>query len=381
MDRKKLGDPIPGELIRITVPRDDRAFIPAPLPPAWEFEVSLWPLLAEAKEALGTLNGIGQTLPDPQLLLRPLQSREALTSSSIEGTFVTPQELLTYELHPTEPTSPQEKQADWQEVFNYQRALETGCSMLQQNPIFNHLIRSIHSILMRGVRGADKSPGEFRRHQAQIGSQGRFIPPPPEHVPSLMDELIQFINGEDVSLDPLIKSFQIHYQFEAIHPFADGNGRVGRSLLALLIYYWHRHAQPWLYLSPFFERYQDEYIANLFAVSAQSNWTGWLQFCLNATITQAHDAIRRIAALRQLKEDFHQRVASPSSRTHQLIEELFKNPVINIPRTAERFGVVYRTAKREIDLLVKAGILNEIPETHPRLYTAREIMHIAYAEG
>lgn len=366
--------------MRITAPRTDWAFLPAPLPSSWEFEASLWPLLVEAKEALGTLNGIGQTLPDPQLLLRPLQSREAIASSSIEGTFVTPQELLAYELQPTEPNTASEKRADWQEVHNYQLALETGCSILQQSGISNHLIRSIHAILMRGVRGLDKSPGEYRRRQVQIGSSGRFIPAPPEHVPGLIDNLIQFTRDAD-EIDPLIKSFMIHYQFEAIHPFMDGNGRVGRVLLAILIDHWHGHAHPWLYLSAFFERYKDEYISNLFAISTQGNWTQWLSFCLHATISQAKDSILRCTQFRHLKDEFHQRVTTPSARTHMLIESLFKNPLVTTPKVAEQFGIVYRTAQRELQMLVEVNILEETDSTHPRIYFSPEIMRIAYAEN
>ncbi|SFI88971.1 Fic family protein [Planctomicrobium piriforme] len=337
-------------------------------------------MIAEAREALGTLNGIGQTLPDPQLLLRPLQAREAIASSSIEGTFVTPQELLAYELEPSEPNSKSEKRADWQEVNNYQRALESGCEMLSQVGFSNHLIRSMHSILMQGVRGVDKSPGEFRRGQVQIGSSGRFIPPPPEHVVALMDQLIQFTKQTDDELDPLIKSFLIHYQFETIHPFSDGNGRVGRALLALMVYHWHRHAHPWLYLSAFFERYKDEYIDNLFKVSTTGNWTEWLTFCLHGTIAQAKDSILRCNLFRSLKERFHSRVTKPSKRTHKLIESLFKKPILTIPSVAAQFNVSYPTAKREIELLVQLGILQEIKFSYPQLYTTPEIMRIAYSD-
>jgi len=380
MDSSLFTSSSPGTLVRLEPPRNDRAFIPNDLPPRWKWEPELWALLVEAKEALGTLNGIGQTLPNPQLLLRPLQTREAITSSKIEGTYVTPEQLLLYELDPREPRSAGDEMADWLEVSNYGRALQHGWNLLEELPVCNRVIREIHKVLMTGVRGRDKHPGEFRRWQVQIGSSGRFVPAPPGEVGRLMNSLERYINSDD-QFDPLVRCYLVHYQFEAIHPFEDGNGRVGRALLALMVYRWLGHAMPWLYMSAFYERYRDEYIGNLFKVSTSGAWTQWIEFCLRGTISQANDSIRRCHRFHWLRNDFRQRVNSHSKRTHAIIEGLFTSPALTVTSLANRFGVTYHTARADIKRLRDARILAELPGAHPRSYYAPEIMAVAYGES
>jgi len=350
------------------------------MPPLWEFETDLWALLADAREALGTLNGIGQTLPDPELLLRPLQSRESISSSSIEGTYVTPEQLLLFEIDPTEPTSANDKRADWMEVFNYSRALRIGCEMISEQPISDHLIRGVHDCLMTGVRGRDKSPGQYRDGQVQIGSRARYVPPPPVEVPRLMGNLIDFMNTVDDGLDPLVKAFIAHYQFEAIHPFYDGNGRVGRALLSMMIYKWQRHKHPWLYLSPYFEKYRDEYVSSMFEISTSGKWATWIEFCLRGTVVQANDAIERCHRFQILREDFKSRVQPHSPRTHDLIDSLFREPYVTIPAVAKKLEISYHTAKKDIERLVEFKILRALPKSHPKAFVADEIMAIAYRE-
>lgn len=378
MDPKLFADCRCGEVVRIDlIQRQDWAFIPHDLPPDWEFPQRLWPMLATAREALGTLNGIGQTLPDPQLLLRPLQSREAIASSSIEGTVVSPEQLLLYELDPAEPRSADEKSADWQEVANYSTALRHGRRLLTELPVCNRLIRETHAILMQGVRGQNKAPGEFRRQHVQIGSTGRFIPPPHGEVDRLMAGLEKYIHTQD-DLDPLVRAFLVHYQFETIHPFRDGNGRVGRLLLALMIYESFGHAEPWLYLSAFFEDYREEYIGLLFRVSTKNAWDDWAEFCLRATIAQARDSIHRCHRLKKLRDDFQNRVEKHSKRTYQIIDRLFRSAVLTIPAVQREFGCAYHTAEADIAKLVSAGILVESAGQHPRRFYAPEIMKAAY---
>jgi len=370
-----------GTLVSITFPRKDYAFVPRGLPPEWEFPVELWPLLAEAREALGTLNGIGQILNNPDLLLKPLQNREAIASSSIEGTYVTPEQLLLYRLDPREPSSATDQRAEWQEVFAYGSTLEFGCAQLQTIPICNRLIRGMHEVLMRGVRGRNSTPGEFRKMHVQIGSSGRYVPPLPDEAQRLMHDLEQFINSPSDKYDPLILAYIVHYQFEAIHPFSDGNGRVGRALMALMIYKQLKHAKPWLYLSAFFEKYKDEYIENLFRVSTDGRWTEWIEFCLRATITQANDSIRRCHIFNRLRQNFHDLAANaPSLRTHRIIENLFSQPVISVRNIRELCDVSYGTARADIQKLVDCGILKEIDGSHPASYYAPELMRAAYDE-
>jgi len=380
MDPKQFDELSPGRLIRVEEPLKNWSFIPDELPAKWPFANELWPLLVEAKEALGTLNGIGQTLPNPQLLLRPLQNREAISSSSIEGTFVTAQELLLFELDPREPGSADDKKADWLEVFNYGRSLLKGMEMLGELPLCNRLITEMHLTLMHGVRGRNKSPGKFRRCAVQIGSSGRFVPPPWEEVERLMGNLERYLNESSDDVDPLVRCFITHYQFEAIHPFRDGNGRVGRALLALMVQHWHRHAMPWLYLSAYFERFKDEYIEKLFNVSTKGAWAEWIEFCLRATVVQAKDAVRRCHQFNRLRADYQSRVDSHSPRTFQLIESLFTSPVLTIPSVAAQFNVIYHTARSDIQRLVDAKILREMEGSRPRSFFAPEVMSVAYDE-
>lgn len=383
MDRNQFTSESPGRIVPVTLAleKKDWAFIPSNLPPAWEFSASLWPLLVEAREALGTLDGIGQVLPDPLLLLRPLQTREAIASSSIEGTYVTPKQLLIYELDPRDPHSQSDQAVDSNEVLNYCRALQLGLKRLNEIPVCKRLIREMHSVLMMGVRGRRSAPGEFRSCQVQIGASGRFIPPPAGDVEQLMDSLEKYIHCDDERFDPLVRCYLVHYQFEAIHPFMDGNGRVGRVLLALMTAKWLGHSMPWLYMSAFFEQFRDEYMRRLFDVSTRGAWAEWIEFCLRGTIVQAQDSIRRCHQFNALRVEFHARVKDASSRTHPLIEQLFHSPVLTISWVSKRFDITYHTAQSDIERLVKANVLSELPGEYPRTFVAHEIMRAAYGQA
>lgn len=355
-------------------------FIPDEMPPRWEFPARLWPLLSEARTALGTLNGIGQTLPNPELLLRPLQSREAITSSKIEGTYVTPRQLLLYELDPTEPSEPNEEAASWREVFNYSLALRAGCQMLTELPIASRLILSMHQTLMTGVRGQDKSPGRYREIQVQIGAIAKYVPPAHREIPRLMGNLEKFINGNQAGFDPLVVCYLTHYQFEAIHPFVDGNGRVGRALLALMVYQNLKHSMPWLYMSAYFEKNKEEYTDNLFRISTHGDWERWIEFCLHGTVVQSNDAIVRCHRFNQARKRFHETCENPTPRTHEIIEGLFDSPVLTIPYLKKKFGVHYQTAQKDVEKLVEQGILQDVPDKHPRSFYSPELMRIAYSD-
>jgi Fic family protein len=381
MDKNAFTSRSPGKLAPITTPVGrDWAFIPDGLPPKWDFDPQLWPLLVEAKEALGTLNGIGQILPQPELLLRPLRNREALTSSKIEGTYVTPEQLLLFELNPTESNKPSDRAADWMEVHNYGLALKRGCELLKSIPIFNRLAMTMHAALLQGTRGKNKTPGDFRNAQVQIGSSGRFMPPPASELARLTTNLETYINNDTPELDPLVKCFVVHYQFETIHPFLDGNGRIGRALLALMIYAWLGHSHPWLYMSAFYEQFRDEYVERLYRVSTEGAWSEWVEFCLRGAIQQAKDAVRRCHEFNRLKKEFHQRVQSPTPRTHAIIEGLFMDPIVRISTLAHKFDIAYPTAKADVELLIKSGILYELAGVYPRAVYSSEVFRIAYSE-
>lgn len=382
MDTRHFNQKMTGELVAIHLPgfRDkETAFIPQPLDPNWEFPNSLWPLLVEAKQILGTLDGIGRTLPNPDLLLQPLQQREALRSSSLEGTFATPEELLLFQLEQRDSVSKSEQSSTWLEVANYRNALLAGFNYLNEYPISISLIRLLHNHLMEGVRGSNKNPGQFREGQVYIGVDKRFIPAPPMHLSSLLGELEKTLISPLPNVDPLIMSYLVHYQFEAIHPFTDGNGRVGRLLLALTTWKWNNLSMPWLYMSAFFEQHKSEYIDKMFNVSAKGDWESWLEFCLKGTIEQSNDSIRRCDELGRLRENMHARIKGISPRTHALIEGLFVQPVLTVPLVRDRFDITYPTAKSDINKLIKAGILKKTPQSsYPAVFIVPEIFTIAY---
>lgn len=368
-----------GQLLAISAGERDWAFIPDPLPRRWDIAVTLWPLLARAGEELARLDGIGRTLPDAELLLRPLNNREAIRSSSLEGTYATPQELLLFELTDRDSSAPAERVNDWIEVRNHATALRHGARLLEELPLSLRVIREMHRVLLTNVRGRDRAPGEFRRVQVHIGSDRRYVPSPPNEIGRCLDDLERFLNEAD-EIHPLIRAFLAHYQFEAIHPFVDGNGRVGRTLLTLSVHQWTGSWRPWLYMSPYFDRHKDQYIDRLFAVSADGAWERWLEFCLRGVVEVCRDAISRCDELVRLRQAYHQRADSRSGRLHNLIEMLFSSPIVRIGSVARRLGVTYPTAKTDIERLAAMEIVHELPDTYPKAYVARAIFDAAYDE-
>jgi Fic family protein len=374
-----------GQIVEVSgLPGVSHAFIPNPLPPKWDWSPELWPLLLRAKEELARLDGIGRHLPNPHLLLTPLQRREAQRSSSLEGTYATPQQLLLFEINPTEVETAGEKEQPVREVANYSRALRWREDARQQLPISLRLIRELHRVLLEGVRGSTASPGEFRRGQVQIGSDARYVPPPANYLPECLDLFEKYLHQEK-GFDPLVEAFIAHYQFEAIHPFRDGNGRVGRLLLAITIQDWCGLSGQWLYMSPFFEKYRDEYTNRLFKVSTDGDWTGWLDFCLRGVTNQALDAQKRCSRLLALKEEYRKRLdgSGCSGRLYQILEDLFVQPFTTAPWTQEKYHVSYPTARADLDCLVSHGILGELQLRlrRQKAYLCQDIFQITYEEG
>lgn len=383
MDKTLFTPDAPGQLREIIVQGTrDWAFIPNPLPEKWDIPNEIWPLLVEARQELARLDGVGRYMPTYNLLLRPLQRREALRSSSLEGTYATPEQLLLFEIDPREPKSSSDPVNSWQEVSNYGSALELGLRLLEEIPISLRLLRSIHQELLSGVRGYDRDPGNFRRNQVHIGSDRRFVPVPPHELMVCLDNLEKAIHKE-IEIDPLIFCFMVHYQFETIHPFMDGNGRIGRLLLALMIYKCCHLSRPWLYLSAFFDKYKDEYIDYLFQVSSTGNWKDWIAFCLRGTIVQSKDAIKRFDTLLSLRKEYMELLSKVGGhiRLNQLIDHLFESPVINIPQLSAMCKISYPTAKADIERLLDAGILVESEiQARPTIYFAADIVDIAFGD-
>lgn len=376
MNPSDFGPNKAGDLVRTD--KDYWAFVPMPLEPALELELHLVNTLSKADRALSELAGIARTLPNPHLLIRPFMRREAVLSSRIEGTQASLSDLLFFEAMSTgEPSVP-----DVREVANYVHALEYGIDRLETLPVSLRLIREMHGHLMRGVHGETQTPGEFRTSQNWIGSPGctlmdaTYVPPPVGDMKRALDRFEKYLHS-DSNMPPLIRLAFVHYHFEAIHPFLDGNGRVGRLLITLLLCADGLLPQPMLYLSAFFERHREEYYRRLLAVSQKGDWLPWVQFFLQAIEVQSQDAIRRSDAVLDLWNTYRLKLqeARASALLLSLVDDLFSNPAINTKIAARILNVTPRSAQLNIDKLVESGILEEVTgQRRNRIYAAREII-------
>jgi len=382
MEIEQFSHDKPGDLIPVEgVQGASHAFLPALLPPAWLWPVDMWPLLMEANIELAKLEGIVRHLPNPGLLLRPLENREAQRSSQLEGTYATPQQLLLFELDPILPGSSDDPANAVREVANYSIALRTGLKMIAAGvPFSQWLIRELHRHLLDGVRGSDSNPGTFRSGQVQIGRPPRYVPPPPFYLQERLDNFEEIARHNSRMYSPLVDAFIMHYQFEAIHPFEDGNGRVGRLLLALMITKWCKLSDQWLFMSEYFDKNKDEYLERLLKVSTHNDWSGWIRFCLEGVIQQAIDTEQRCANLVELSTTYSERVRSlgGSWRLQSIVDRLFILPVVQIPLLAADHHVSYPTASADVKKLVAVGILEEIQDAPIKTYYAPEITHITY---
>ena len=354
------------------------AFVPNPLPPAIEFTPSLVRALSDADRAIGSLAGEGGRLSNPHLLIRPFVRREAVFSSRIEGTQATLGELLAVEAGATVERSP----ADLREVANYVVALERGIERLASLPLSLRLVRELHERLMRGVCDDQAFPGAFRRSQNWIGRPGStlanaiYVPPPPAEMKEALGRWESFLH--DRSLPPLVQIALIHSQFEAIHPFVDGNGRVGRLLITLFLVERQILPAPLLYLSAFFEATRRDYYELLLGVTERGAWGEWIEYFLNGIARQSEDAISRAARITDLLARWGRAVAGSSSRTAlALVDLLAENPFWTVKKCAERLGVAFTTAERAIERLEKARILRRTsPARRDRVFCAKLILDI-----
>jgi Fic family protein len=356
------------------------AFVPNRLPPELDLAALAVPL-SRAASILGELNGIGRTLDEPMLLVRPLQFQEAITSSEMEGTYTTIDDLLL-----VEAGEERNIQSDAREVRNYRAALSEAIESLQTVPLSLRTLKDAHRTLLSRVttaRGAAIQAGEFKVHQNYIGrsvEQARFVPPPPRQSLEAMSDLEKFLHRDGAEeLPPLIEAALVHYQFETIHPFADGNGRVGRILVILHLHVRQAIAQPLLYLSPVLEQRKDEYIDRMFEVSRSGAWTAWIIFFLDVVSVAARRAITVSDDLLRLKQRYRGQLqtAGRSARTLAIVDRLFQNPMISIPQVADALKITYRAAQLNVEHLVAAGILEEVPyRGNPKFFAARELINI-----
>lgn len=355
-----------------------RAFVPTPLPPKLGWLPELVAAVADAGHLLGRLAGEGGRLPNPHLLIRPFVRREAVLSSKIEGTQATLGELLAVEAGAAVERAPD----DLKEVSNYVVALEKGVTRLDKLPLSLRLVKELHHTLMKGVRGDSAAPGEFRRIQNWIGPPGatvanaRFVPPPPNELPACLDAWEKYLHERD--LPPLLQVALLHYQFEAIHPFIDGNGRVGRLLITLFLVEREILPSPLLYLSAFFEATRRDYYDLLTAVSQRGEWEPWILYFLRGVAHQATDALDRVARINALRETWRRRLASRQTRTvMSLLDRITGNPFITIQGAAKELDVAFTTAQRAIDGLVRHRILKQTDDSRRgRVYCAQDLLSI-----
>lgn len=360
------------------------AFVPHPLPPALDLAPLIEPI-ATASELLGELRGLGLQLPDPYLLINPLQRQEAVSSSGIEGTHTTLTELLAFEAN----VSDEARKVDNHEVYNYIQALHRGIDLLKELPVCTRLIGEMHATLLRGLplsRRSGGAPGELKREQNWIGGsrddilRARFVPPPPLEAKAALASLENFINdGERVRVQPLVFLSLVHYQFETIHPFPDGNGRVGRLLIPLLLCSKSILPQPLLYMSPFFEANKDEYIELMFRVSAEGDWNGWISFFLRGVAESCRTTSRKIREILSLQARYRESISrlKASSKMLALLDLMFRRMVVSIPDVATALNITYRAAQQNVEKLVEAGMLVELPRyKNPKLFAAMEVVNI-----
>jgi Fic family protein len=355
------------------------AFLPNPLPPKLDYDSDLVALLSHANWLLGELSGTGRILPNPYLLISPYMRREAVSSSRIEGTQASLNDLFFFEAAETdEPEVP-----DVKEVRNYVRAIEHGLDLLNRLPVSIRLLLSLHEILMEGVRGEQSAPGQIRRVQNWIGPKGcllseaTYVPPPvPEMEQALYAwEKYYHSNPREPSL---IQCAIMHYQFEAIHPFSDGNGRIGRLLITLMLCEKGILGQPLLYLSKFFEKNREEYWDRLLRVSKTGAWRGWVDFFLRGVASQAEDALSDAQQILQLHDAYLTKLRATRyipQTAHRLIDEIFMSPVLSIAGLARRWDRPFVSVQRGVDRLVEIGILREVTDKRRnRLYVASDLL-------
>ena len=357
------------------------SFRPAPLPPNPPIALSgeLVAKLVDANKKLAALDGLSARIPNMDLFVSMYVRKEALLSSQIEGTQCTLDDILN-------PLIEENTNRNVSDVVNYIKATEFALNRLHSLPLCNRLIKETHAVLMEGVRGQEKSPGEFRYSQNWIGGQGstiqnaRYIPPNPEDMQTAMSDLEKYMNGDD-SLDPLIQAALIHYQFETTHPFLDGNGRVGRLLITLFLMEKGILSRPALYISYFLKMNRIEYYDRMTQVRKTGDYEQWVMFFLQALSDSAGDAIQTIDALTALHNQSVAKLGAFSKRQQTNLLKLFAyietNPIIDIQKTAAALGLSYNTVSKMVMILVDEGILRQTDKAgKAKIYSYAEYLDI-----
>lgn len=356
------------------------AFVPNPLPPKIEIGSELLTVLGEAERAMGELKGLGATISNPAVFINPILRLEAVLSSRIEGTRASLEDLFIYE---GTQLSFFETAGDVREVHNYILTLEYGIKRITSLPVSNRLIKEMHAMLLNNARADIWTPGEFRTKQNWIGYPGStletaaFVPPPQGELLACLGDLEKFIH-QPSNLPALVRQGMTHYQFEAIHPFADGNGRIGRLLTSLLTLDWNIQSQPLFHISHFFESHRQEYYDRLLAVSQKGDWAGWLEFFLRGVRDTCAGTLIRIQNLRVVHSDLLGRAQSErnAARLADALTMIFSKPIISTAEMSSSLEIPFKSAQRIIDRLIKLGILREITgRARNRFYQADDIIN------
>lgn len=376
MNPASFQAPEAGKVVR--APGGYFAFVPAPLPPRIDYDDRLVLLLSRSDAKLSELSGLGRLLPNPYLLIAPYVRKEAVFSSRIEGTTTNLSELFLDEAAKGGGKSDPD---DVREVHNHVTALEYGIKRIRSLPLSLRFVRELHGRLMRGVRGERATPGEFRRSQNWIGSSrstietATYVPPPVDEMQTALDAWERFLHERN-RLPDLIQCALVHEQFEAIHPFLDGNGRVGRLLITLFLIERGRLSQPLLYLSAFFEARREEYYELLQRVRTRGDWSAWLRYFLEGVAETASEGVDRSRKLMELRERFRKKLAGRATAL-RLLDMLFANPYVSVAHASRVLEVSNPTARQAVAELEKAHMLEEITgRSWGRLYLGKPILRI-----
>lgn len=358
MDPTKFVSREFGRVVPVVGPPRCHAFVPEPIPRQLTLENETVLLLSEADDALGRLAGAGRLLPNPHLLVNAYLTNEAVASSRIEGTQASLSEVFRAAVGGTSPS------ADVSEVRNYINALNRGLARLNELPVCLRLVTEMHAVLMAGVRGRERTPGEFRHTQNWIGSPGdrpdtaAFVPPPVEVLRTLLSDWESYANDAP-PVPTLVQCALLHYQFETIHPFYDGNGRLGRLLIVLFLVSKGRLPQPLLYISRFFEENRREYYDGLQAVRERGEVQEWVRLFLRAVCVQAEDAVQRAEQLVDLREKYRKSLRGSRSRAGEIVDLLFENPVVTTQRVHEALDVTIPGALNLVRHLERLGVVQD----------------------
>jgi Fic family protein len=342
-------------------------------------------LISEANRKLARYDGILHTMPNPVLLLSPLTTQEAVLSSRIEGTQATLEEVLRFQADPNQQT---DKYADIQEVINYRKATSVAVEEMKRRPISLNLIKNMHSVLLQSVRGENKARGEFRKIQNWIGKPGskienaRFVPPDPNELMKGLDNFEKYIHFDEK--DRLVQLAIIHAQFEILHPFLDGNGRIGRILIPLFLFEKKILNTPMFYISAFFESHRDEYYDRLKGVTDNKDWEGWIKFFLQGVILQSEKNIDKAGSILQLYEMMKEKMISITHSQYSIkaLDNLFDMPVFSSTDFIKNSNIPKASAKRILNRLEESDIIDLLAEgagRRPALYIFKQLIDIANA--